>query len=60
MVMARVMPRDSMMKGVLAPFPLPGAPFNHTTSAGACSGAVRLASSLRQHASNTTCAPVRP
>lgn len=36
MVMAREMPRLSQMKGVLAPFPLPGAPFSHTTSSGAC------------------------
>jgi hypothetical protein len=38
MVMAREMPRLSQMKGVLAPFPLPGAPFSHTTSSGAWIG----------------------
>lgn len=38
MVIAREMPRLSQMKGVLAPFPLPGAPFSHTTSSGACIG----------------------
>jgi len=56
MVMERDRERDWRMKGVLAPFPLPGAPLSQTTSLGATRRAPYLASKRDQHSRNSRAA----